>query len=328
MKRIIGIGNALVDILIQLDSDTLLTELGLPKGSMTLVDRAMSRRIIQSTRKLEKRQSSGGSAANTISGLARLGVPTGFIGVVGKDSLGEVFSQDLQAGTITNHLRTISKETGHSISLISRDTERTFATFLGAAGDIDARHISPDLFRSYDYLLLEGYLLPKRGLMERILEAARETDVRVVLDFSSYNVVEENRDYLESVLKRSVDIALANRDEARIFTGFSDPELAAADISCLCDVAVVKCGAEGSWILRGSARHFVPAIPVRALDTTGAGDLYAAGFLFGLLNGHPLDICGHLGSILGGKVVEVLGAKMDAERWTETMGLVRDRLPG
>lgn len=316
MTKVLGIGNALVDILIRLKSDETLKNFSLPRGSMQLVDISQSNKILKETPNLKRQQSSGGSAANTINGLANLGVKTGFIGKIGDDEFGEFFKSDMQTKGVEQKLFFGSKETGRAIGLISPDSERTFATYLGSSIELSDKDLTSKLFEGYDYFHIEGYLLQNHKLIEQALIYAKENKLIVSLDFASFNVVEENLEFLKKITKKYVDVVFANEDEARAFTGES-PEKALDIISDMCDIAVVKTGIKGSLIKRNNKVYKVGIIKATRLDTTGAGDLYAAGFLFGLINNLPMDKCGEIGSILSGKVIEVVGAKMNADVWKE-----------
>lgn len=322
-KRLLGIGNALVDILVRIEDDSLLTELGLSKGGMTLIDKESVQLILERTAHLDQYKSSGGSSANTVSGLARLGMPVGFIGTVGDDEFGHFFRSDMLSMSIETHLYKGESETGKSISLISADTERTMATFLGAANELFKCDIDGELFKGYDYLLAEAYLIPYRELIDTVFKMAKKGGIEIVMDLSSFSTVKENREYLDSLLSRYVDIVLANEDEARTFTDREDPREALAEIAKRCKIAVVKCGARGSYIQHESRQYRIDPISIEAIDTTGAGDLYAAGFMYGLMNGHSVEISGKMGSCVGGKVVEVIGAKMHDHKWKEIGGLIQ-----
>jgi sugar/nucleoside kinase (ribokinase family) len=322
-KRLVGIGNALVDILVQIGDDQLLKELGLSKGGMTLIDREKVRLILEKTAHLDQHKSSGGSSANTVSGLARLGMPVGFIGMVGDDEFGQFFKKDMLSRSVDAHLFKSESETGKSISLISADAERTMATFLGAANELFKCDIDGELFKDYDYLLAEAYLIPYRELIDTVFQLAKKSGIEIVMDLSSFSTVEENRTYLDSLLSRYVDIVLANEDEARTFTGSEDPREALAEIAKRCKIAVVKCGEKGSYIQHESRQYRIDPISIEAIDTTGAGDLYAAGFMYGLMSGHSVEISGKMGSCVGGKVVEVIGAKMHEHKWNEIDRLIQ-----
>lgn len=322
MKRLLGTGNALVDILIRIKNDDLLDKLGLPKGGMTLIDKKKANHILNSTTQFELEKSAGGSVANTVNGLAQLGVSTGFIGTVGKDEFGSFFNQEMIKKGVDTHLSFLNKETGKSLVLISEDSERTMATYLGSAVYLDKSSLSKSLFSRYDYFYLEGYLLPLQDYVKKALKLARSAGNIISIDLSSFSTVEENREFLDRILLDYVDIVFANEFEARVFSGKENLHQAVEKISKVCRIAVVKCGSDGSIIQRGSDQFTIEPEVSEAIDTTGAGDLYAAGFFYGLVNEYPLEMCGRLGSILGGKVVEIVGARMDALKWKEIKTLI------
>jgi len=316
MAKVLGIGNALVDIMTQLENDDTLRKFGLPKGSMQLVDIDMSNKVNAGTDNLKKQNASGGSAANTIHGLARLGIETGFIGKVGKDELGTFFSDDMKKSGIRPLLLLSNTATGKAIALISKDSERTFATYLGAAVELSANDLTDELYKGYDYFHIEGYLVQNHQLIESAVKLAKKHDLKVSLDLASYNVVEDNLKFLQDIVKNYVDIVFANEEEAKAFTG-KQPEQALYDFASLCEIAVVKVGQKGSMIKHGDDVYHVNAIQTQSIDTTGAGDLYAAGFLFGLIRGFSLDKCGRIGSLTAGKTIEVIGPKMADKTWLE-----------
>lgn len=316
MKRILGIGNALVDVLTLINDDQILERFSLPKGSMTLVDGDMSRLIKAEIRDLKSTLLSGGSAANTIHGLAMLGIETGFIGSVGKDETGDFFERDMKdAGVITLLLRRDSP-TGTAVALISRDSERTFGTHLGAAVELDAGDLSTEMFEGYDILYLEGYLIYNLDLVETACRMAKEAGMTIALDLASYNVVEANPDAFRKIIESYTDILFANAEEAKAYTGL-EPEEALDYFSGVVKTAVVKIGAEGSWLKNGEERLKVAALPVGCRDTTGAGDLYASGFLYGYAHGDDLEKCGIIGSLLAGRVIEIVGARLDERIFSE-----------
>lgn len=315
MKQIIGMGNALVDILVNLGSDALLADLNLPKGSMQLVDDLLSLRVREQTAALNHSLSSGGSAANTIHGLANLGLGTGFVGKVGRDDHGRFFEDEMVETGIRPSLLRSETPTGIAVALISPDSERTFATFLGAAVEMEPSDVQPDLFADYHVLHIEGYLVQNQALIARAVEVAHAAGLLVSLDLASYNVVEANLAFLKSLLPK-VDILFANEEEARSFTNLGAVD-ALEVLAKECPLVVVKVGSKGSYLARGEERAYVPARSVKAIDTTGAGDLYAAGFLFGLLSGDSLETCGKLGTLLASRVIEVIGAKLPANQWID-----------
>ena len=326
MKKILGMGNALVDIMISLESDNILELLGLPKGSMQLVDMERSNAVLSSLKNYQKSHSAGGSAANTIHGLAMLGAPAGYIGVVGEDELGGFFVRDLIQAGVDPHLIHSSQETGRAVALVTPDSERTFATFLGAAIELSAEHLGiqsadstvqnlkSSIFKGYSYFHIEGYLVQNHELIRRAVELAKEHGLVVSIDMASYNVVEANRDFLLSIITDYVDIVFANEDEARALTGL-EPEEALHEISKIAEIAVVKTGSSGSMIKSGKDQYSIGVIEVSPIDTTGAGDLYASGFLYGQARGLSLSKSGELGALLAGNVIEFMGSKMSGDRW-------------
>jgi sugar/nucleoside kinase (ribokinase family) len=316
MKQILGIGNALVDVMTIINDDGILEKFTLPKGSMQLVDKAKSELVKSETMNFNRNLASGGSAANTIHGLAMLGVKTGFIGSIGKDEMGDFFENDMKNAGINTMLSRRNSVTGTAVALISPDSERTFATHLGAAVELEATDLNPEYFIGYDILYLEGYLIFNKSLVERACQIAKAKKMKIVLDLASYNVVELKLDDFKEIVEKYVDIVFANEEEARSFTGMG-PEDALNSISQFCEVAVIKVGKEGSWIKSGDVIVKVGSIPVVCKDTTGAGDLYASGFLYGYSNNFDLEKCGMSGSLTAGKVIEIIGARMDEERWNE-----------
>ncbi len=316
MKKILGIGNALVDIMTQINDDSILERFELPKGSMQLVDEAKSGMIKLVTQKSKRTLASGGSAANTIHGLAMIGTHAGFIGSIGEDELGDFFENDMKKAGVSTMLLRRDTVTGTAVALVSTDSERTFATHLGAAVELDDKDLRPEYFKDYNILYMEGYLIINRAMVERACILARENKMKVAVDLASFNVVEEQLDDFTEIIEKYVDIVFANEEEARAFTG-SGPEEALKKISESCEVAVVKVGSEGSWIKRGDEIVKVGTEKVNVKDTTGAGDLYASGFLYGYARGLDLDKCGLIGSLLAGKVIENIGARMNEEQFAE-----------
>ncbi len=314
MAKVLGIGNALVDILTKLENDQLLEELRLPKGSMQLVDDQTSVHISQKSQHLEKEMASGGSAANTIHGLARLGMETSFIGTVGNDSTGQFFQNDLKSSNINPVLFFSETPSGIANAMISKDGERTFGTFLGAAIELAADHLKEEHFGGHNLIHIEGYLVQNHQLMEEIMKKAQSAGLKISLDLASYNVVQDNLDFLRGLVEKYVDIVFANEEEAKAFTG-KNPEAAIDEIADMCDVAIVKIGKEGSMIKSGGHLVRVGVTEVKALDTTGAGDLYASGFLFGYLNDMGFEKAGKIGALLAGKVIEGYGAKISSSDW-------------
>lgn len=321
MAKVIGLGNALVDIMTRLNDDSILTRLNLPKGSMQLVDESFMQNALDTTRGLPQTLAAGGSAANTINGLANLGISCSFIGKIGNDQFGKAFKADMQSNGIDPKLLKGKAESGRALALVSPDSERTFAVYLGAAIELVADDLSPELFEGYDYFHIEGYLVQNHNLVKKAVELARSKKLTITLDLASYNVVEENREFLQEIIEKYVDIVFTNEEEAKAFTG-KPPREALNILSGLTGIAVVKLGSEGSLIKRGEESVRIGVIKAQSIDTTGAGDLYASGFIYGLIHNLSLEQCGNIGAILSGRVIEVIGPKMDPSRWDEIRKLV------
>lgn len=321
--KILGIGNALVDLLVRLPDENLIADLKVKKGSMELVDKQVIADVINKTYNLEKKQVSGGSAANTIYGAASLGASAGFIGTIGDDTFGKVFTENLRESGIEPFMFVGDGETGVVGSLITPDSERTMTTFLGAAGNISTSQVNETLLKQYQLIHVEGYLVFNRGLIEFTAKLAKECGLKVSLDLASFNVVEANVDFLRNLIRNYVDIVFANEDEAKALTGKS-PEVALDEIATMTEIAVVKVGKNGSMIKSGTQKYTIPAIEANVIDTTGAGDLYAGGFLYGLSKGLSFDKCGHIGSLLAGKVIEQIGAKIPGKIWSNILAKVAE----
>jgi len=316
MKKILAIGNALVDIVTFVKDEKVLEKFFLPKGSMQLVDSETSRKIREETKQFYSKFAPGGSAANTIYGLAMLGIKTGFIGTTGKDENGNLFDNELRKAGVETYIRKLDTATGTAVSLVTPDSERTFATYLGAASELSVEDLRHELFSPYDILYLEGYLIYNREFVIKACSLAKSLSMKVALDMASYNVVKENINAFNEVIVNYTDILFANSEEARVFTG-KDPEKALHILSGQCEIAVVKIGAEGSLIQSGNKIIKVEPYQVKCIDTTGAGDLYASGFLYGLAFNKSLEKCGQYGSYLASKVIETSGARIDPEKWPE-----------
>ena len=315
MDKVLGMGNALVDVMTTIDSDEILSTLGLPKGSMQLVDAKFSKRVMEKTKHLNSVIASGGSAANTIHGLAKLGIKTGFIGKIGSDNDGQLFKKDLEQANISPILLESETASGKAIAFVSPDSERTFATFLGAAVELSATDLKPEMFKDYKYFHIEGYLVQNHQLIETAVKMAKKAGLIVSLDLAAYNVVEANLGFLQRIIKEYVDIVFANEEEAKAFTGLEHEE-ALNQIAEICNIAIVKVGKQGSYIKTDNKITKVGIIEAQSIDTTGAGDLYAAGFITGLIQNKTITECGNLGSLLSGKVIENLGAKISDEGWS------------
>ena len=318
MKKIIGIGNALTDMLVNLKDDQVLEQYNIARGSMSLVDSQLQSEVSKAVAGRPYSLSLGGSADNTIRAMAHLGSSVGFIGKVGRDTTGDFFEQALENLGIKPVIFRGENRSGKCVSLISPDGERTMLTHLGAALEMKAEEISADIFEGYDCLYVEGYLVQDHTLIESVARTAKRAGLKVAIDLASFNVVEENLDFLRQLVGNFVDIVFANEDEARVFSGEEEPINALQYISELCELTVVKIGMKGALIKQGEQVVHVGIMKAaERVDTTGAGDFYAAGFMYGLTEGLDLRQCGTIGAVTAGKVIEVVGTTLSDEAWED-----------
>jgi sugar/nucleoside kinase (ribokinase family) len=311
---IAGVGSALVDILLK-ESEEFLAATAAAKGGMTLVEAGTIQTML-ATSTAQPQLVPGGSACNTILGIGKLGGPARFVGKRGTDELGDLFENALERAGVEPLLHTTATATGRVLSLITPDAQRSMFTYLGAASELGVSELSARKFDGAAIVHLEGYLLFNPALMMAALEAAKSAGSLISLDMASFTVVQSTRDLLEKIIADYIDIVIANEDEARAYTGESD-ELRALDILAQqAPVAVVKVGKRGSYIRHAGALAQIGIFgDGSALDTTGAGDLWAAGFLYGLVHGYDIERSGTLGAACGAEVCQVIGAHIPEEGW-------------
>ena len=313
-KLIVGFGSALVDILVHED-DAFLQKTGAVKGGMTLVDQDFIERVLSLTSK-KLSIVPGGSACNTVVGIGKLGGIARFVGKLGKDELGDLFRTKLTKNNVEPFLFPSPLPTGRVLSIITPDAQRSMFTFLGASSETQPEEIQNTCFDNAAIVHMEGYLLFSKDLILTALKTAKEAGALISLDLASFTVVEESKEFLEKNVMDDVDIVIANEDEARAFTGCSNDIKAIEALSEKADIAVLKVGERGSFISRaGRIIEVKPMGTGSVIDTTGAGDLWAAGFLFGLVNGFSMEKCGELGSACGYEVCRVVGASIPDDSW-------------
>ena len=314
--KVLGLGNALTDVLAMLPSEECIAEIGLLKGGMQLIDEDKLLKIMSVFEDFDTVLATGGSAANAISGLTRMGLPGGFIGKTGPDSYGKFYHDDMEKNGDELHLLERNTASGCAMTMITPDGERTFGTYLGAASALIPGELHPGMFAGYDLLHIEGYLVQDPELIRRAVELAKNAGLKISLDMASYNIVNENLEFFHELVRDYVDIAFANEEEAFAYTG-KEPEEAVKEIASECDIAVVKCGKLGSIVQKRDEIARIGSTPTKCIDSTGAGDLYAAGFLYGLSKNYSLKVSGSIGAVLSGNVIEVIGTKMDDNRWNQ-----------
>ena len=316
IKTIIGVGSPIVDSIAMID-DAFLEQVEGEKGGMVLVDGTTIEKLIE---RLPAGPSAapGGSAGNTLFALARMGADAKFLGKIGNCARGNFYRDRFaDLGGDCSCFKQGEQANGHCLSLVTPDGERTMRTDLGAAMTLAPNEITPADFSGCDHAHIEGYLLFNEALMQRVLESAKEAGCRISLDLASFEVVHAARETIPSILENYVDIVFANEEEGEAYTGITDDFPAIAkSLSELCEIAAVKVGPRGSIVASGEQIQMIDAIPVDSvIDTTGAGDLWAAGFLFGLSQGRALADCAMIGSVLGAAVVQQHGSFLPDALW-------------
>jgi adenosine kinase len=310
---VLGIGNAIVDVIARTEEDFLLKQ-GMNKGTMALIDEPRAAAIYEAMGPAI--ESSGGSAANTIVGLASLGARTAFIGKIKDDTLGRAFTHDIRAAGVafTTPPAAAGPSTARCYVLVTPDGERTMNTYLGAAQDLNPADIDADLVASSAVLYLEGYLWDPKDAKDAFLKAAKiahDAERKVALTLSDAFCVDRFRgEFLHLMRSRTVDLIFANEAELHSLYQSSDFDTAVAALRKDVGVAVVTRSEKGCLVIGPDGTEAVPAFPVeRVVDTTGAGDLFAAGFLSGLARGADDRTCGRLGALAAAEVIGHLGAR-------------------
>ena len=313
---VVGVGNAIVDVLAEAE-DSFLAEQGLHKGSMALVDTERAEALYQAMG--PGTEMSGGSAANTIAGLASLGGKAGFIGKVRDDQLGAVFRHDIQSLGVqfTTPPLTDGPPTARCLILVTPDAQRTMNTFLGASAQLTEDDIDEALIARAHITYLEGYLFDPPAAKRAFAKAASTAHAsgrKVSLTLSDTFCVERHREEFQDLVANHVDILFANENEAKALYRKDSFDDAIAAVRGNCGVVCITRSEKGSVILAGDQVHEIPAERAeRLVDTTGAGDLYAAGVLYGVTQGRPLPDCGRIGSIAAAEVISHVGARPAAK---------------
>lgn len=321
---IAGVGSPVVDQVAQVPNTFLDTIHG-EKGGMELVEEEDLAILLASLPK-SPISSPGGSAGNTTFALARLGLSCRFIGVIGDDVPGKYYQDAfaIRGGDISRMLTRRTMPTAQCLSLVTPDGERTMRTHLGAAASLAEEDVAVQDFSGCDHVHLEGYLLFNQELMLHILKAAKGAGCTVSIDLASFEVVQATLDVLPELLREYVDMVFANEEEAEAFAQTDDPDACLEELSKYADLVAIKYGAEGAVIRRGGETCRVEPVSVsEVVDTTGAGDMWAAGFLYGLGSGRTLEQCGTYGSLLGAAVVQQQGTDIPEARWNFVLEQLR-----
>ena len=313
-KFIVGVGSALVDILAN-ESDEFVARCGAIKGGMKLVEKEIIEAVMEQVSDTP-RIVPGGSACNTTVGIGRLGGAVRFVGKCGNGVMGDFYESDLRKQNVDPKLLRSDSPTGRVMSIITPDAQRSMLTYLGASSEARPEEFAEKYFKDATIVHIEGYLLFNPDLIQAVVKQARSAGAAVSLDLASFNVVAESGHFLKKLVREHVDILMANEDEAEAYTGHRDEIEALKSLQEDAALAVLKVGPRGSFISSGKEVAKIEAIgDGQALDTTGAGDLWASGFLYGLVQGFSLQKSGELASACGFEVCQVVGTDIPDEGW-------------
>jgi len=313
--HVVGIGNAIVDVLARAD-DAFLARHNLVKGSMTLIDEKTAHTIYGEMG--PAREISGGSAANTVAGIAALGGKSAFIGKTADDELGEIFAHDIRSLGVTYTTRPLSGDitTARSFILVTPDAQRTMNTFLGASQTLTPEDVDEILIKSSLITFLEGYLWDPREAKQAFLKAmdvAKAAGRFVALTLSDSFCVNRYREEFRGLVENRINILFANENEIKALYETDDFEEGVKGVTEKVDLAVLTRSEKGSVILSADNRIDIPAYPTKVVDTTGAGDAYAAGFLYALTHGFALEDCGRLAAKCASEVISHIGARPEID---------------
>lgn len=323
MKKVIGVGAALVDLVASVSEEWVIRQKK-PKGGMNPVNWGEMGHILGNVGSVSVIP--GGSASNTMVGLAKLGGSASFMCKVGNDDLGDVYSQNLCKCGVEGYIRKSSTPTGRVLAAVTPDAQRTMFTFLGSSAELLQSEISDTPFLDKNILYLEGYLAYNPSILFHCINIAKNLDMEIVFDCGSFDVIQNCRFVIDQLLREdSIDVLIANEDEAKALTKVEE-DLACMEMVKTTKIAVVKIGKKGSIIGKKDETIIRVSTPeVKAIDTTGAGDLWASGFLYGYANGWSLEKCGELASATASEVVQVTGPIIPEEGYKRLME-IRDKI--
>jgi sugar/nucleoside kinase (ribokinase family) len=310
--RILGVGAACMDLLIPVSEDFLAHVPGEKGGAQPIGIEKLNQIISQS--EVMPKLATGGSCANTIKGLASLDEKCAFLSNIGSDALGEHFTQYMKKLGIVALFSKSSHPTPRVLCLITPDGQRTMRFCAGCSVEMSDHFLHPDYFKKVKLVHLDAYTLRNGNLTRRVMQLAKEAHAKVSIDLSSFEIIRDYHATLLEILPLYVDIVFANEDETRALTGLGALE-GCLKLQEICPVAVTLMGKEGCLVGHKGEVFHSPGFPAQLVDSTGAGDLFASGFLYGYLQGYSLPKCARLGNRFGSAIVEVQGAELPAEKW-------------
>lgn len=319
---VFGIGNALVDIVVEVD-DSFINEKNVEKGLMTLVDEDRQHELLRGMSISEKNMKCGGSAANSIIAVSQFGGSSYYACKVSNDSFGDFYLKDLKANGVSTRLTTDTAKdgiTGKCLVMTTPDAERTMNTFLGITSDFSLEDISTEDLLNSKYLYIEGYLVTSptgREAMKTAKKLAENNEVKVALTFSDPSMVKYFKDDMTAIVGQGVDLLFCNEEEAMLFTDTETLEEAREKLKLIAKRFVITQGSNGAMIFDGDTFIDIEPYKVKAIDTNGAGDMFAGAFMYGITNGHSFADSGKLASLASSKIVSQLGPRLELNQIEE-----------
>lgn len=314
--RVLGYGSALIDAIAHVD-DAFLAAINAQKGGTVSIDAATLARF-RNLANVHEYLSPGGACANTLVALARLGQPAALMANLGDDQDGHTFLEAMKlAGVNTSNCHQHpGHKTGTCVTFVTPDAERTMRSFLGDESSVPPTIFKPEDFNGFSHFFVEGYTFRHEALMRHLLKSARQANLTICLDLNSPEVTAEHHPVVKELLTDFVDVVFANKLEAKAFAQCDDIYVALGRLAQCCSVAVVKLGVDGC-IIKETGKHpvHVPAFPANALDTTGAGDFWAGGFLFSWLRGDSLETAAKIGAKVAAEIVQINGTQLPESTW-------------
>lgn len=322
-----GVGNALVDIQARVP-DSVIEGLGYPRGAMTLVDEAVQQKVLAALHDVPVTRCAGGSAANTIMAIAEFGGQAAYASKVGHDEIGEFFLRDMRKNGVAVEVPPAPGRSGTSVILITEDAQRTMLTHLGVSATLSEADISEAEVREAKYVYIEGYLFagePTRRAALRAIELAKGNGVKVAFTVSDPFLIQLFRDEFWKLIEGPVDLLFCNLEEARSLTGQEDAIDCAREIHRHAENVVLTLGKDGALLMHEREAIPIEGVPVNAIDTTGAGDMFAGGILYGITHGHTWKQSGRLAAYAASRIVAQLGARLQQRLTPQEIGEVLER---
>lgn len=320
---IYALGHALLDILVQVD-DGFIKKTGYKKAGMHLVDADFQKKLLDNFDISKIKIIPGGAAANTLMGITNLGGKAFLCGKTGNDKYGEIYKKELGLAGVDSQLLTSETSTGICISLITSDTERTMLVCLGASEELKSEEINYTPASQSKIIYFTGYEIEDPVTRECVMKAISSADkkAKIAFDLADVGVVNRNKEFLKEFVEKHVDILFANETETKAFLGEATHE-AIKDLAKMCEVVVVKLREKGAVIVEKDNLKEIDIFRVKAIDTTGAGDLFAAGFLYGYSKDLPLDLCARIGSFVASRIVSQIGARLEQSLKKDVQELIK-----